>query len=169
MVCICAWLCGRERWLEVSGCWTVLYKKQKVVLHQTERYICFYLWVLTLFYFIVCVFVCIRLTSDVLAHLCCDEATFAGGTSRSLPSRSGLIPLCLLVISSCLTHTGLHHRCLGAFCMCASTFVWICVCAHLLLALSRTASQFVTTLPHISVSSAFSPFLSPSLPFSARV
>lgn len=63
-----------------------------------------------------------------------------------------------------LTHTGLQHRCLGRLCMCASVVVWMCacmcVCAHLLLALSRTASQFVTTLPHISVSASFSTFLS---------
>lgn len=88
---------------------------------------------------------------QVLPLLCCDKATFTGCTSRSVLCRSGPVPsafvvLCLFVS---LTHTGLQHRCLGP----------LYTCARLLLAPSRTASQFVTALLHISPFSALSPLL----------
>ena len=79
-----------------------------------------------------------------------SSATFTGCTSRSVLCTSGLTPsvygFCGLLVS--LSHAGLQHRRLR-----------VCVCAHLLLVFSRTASQLVTTLPLISASCAFSPIL----------
>lgn len=109
---------------------------------------------------------CICLTSYVLAQLCGDEATFTGCTSRSLLS---LRPDSSLSVCSSSRQPDSHrspaqmpwptlHVCKR---VCVKKHVCVLVCAHLLLALSRTASQFVTTLPHISVSSAFSPFPHP--------
>lgn len=92
----------------------------------------------------------------------CDEATFAGCTSRSLFPNSSRIPL---FVPACHP-ISLDHRSqaqmpwlafpCGEACLCNC----VCVCVHHLLALSRTASQFVTSLPHNSVSPALSPVVS---------
>lgn len=75
---------------------------------------------------------------------------------------AGFLSLCLLVIPSAWITQVSSTDALAGFPMWGSVFVQlcVCVCVHHLLALSRTASQFVTSLPHNSVSPAFSPVVS---------
>lgn len=87
----------------------------------------------------------------------CDEATFTGCTSRSLLPRSSPIPLCLPLLSVCSSsrqpdsHRSPAQMPWPSPHVCERVCTNKCVLRTSCSALSRTASQFVTTLPHISV------------------
>lgn len=98
------------------------------------------------------VFVCvwfsrsISLTSYVLNKLCCKQTHLLAAHQDHF-SFSVLIPLCLSSLQAD-SHRSSAQMPWPTMHVCMNVCVNKCVCAHLLLALSRTASQCATTLPH---------------------
>lgn len=152
--CMCSWTIGCTTWSATSKTWSEegkeLASPSAVTLYECA---CLH----------ECFSECICLTSNVLAQLCCD--LLAAHQDHFSLALAWFRSVFLSVCSS--SRQPDSHRSPAQMpwptlhvCKCVCVNVCVRVCAHLLLALSRTASQFVTTLPHISVSASFSPFLS---------